>query len=368
MLNNKITIDVQGDYLDSFVYSGVLFLLDVEFNLSVCSWDDVCDRLLSGKSFLEKLAVRNFILGKSASTTKDINCNFSIDQNDINELIFHKLELNEWPSDINIYRNRFYISSSSGTFYFDFFWEGGRISSFSRISKIIDLPSFKIAPGSYGRLVVAAGNDGVCSISPKKKFIQDTDVSTIIPDPCNYLDWFENRVIANTKRGVRFANYQPIINKKDFKGTKKEYWDEINRLKSIRPEIQEADELFGKVVVSSFYNGNKLYYVDSDGNIISGCGEIISSINQLNLSDVTDCYVNSSSFGALIEVGDSLFLLNDLGLNEMEEQFANYRVFPRAKYYSNHLHVIKDDCLSIKLFAVSSTGAFTYRVNEILRS
>ena len=368
MLGQKITINIHGDYLDSFVYSGVLFIMNTDFNLSVYTWDEICSEILSGESLFDQLMIKDFMLGHSSNVSIDMPKIFNIEESILRKYMLHTIELNEWPSDISIYNNRFYISSSNGTFYFDFYWAGGRIDSFSQISKIIDLASFKIAPGSYNRLVIAAGNDGVCSIVPKMKFIQDKDVTTIISEPCNYLDWFENKVIANTRVGVKFANYQPMVKEKDFQGTKKEFWDKISHLKTIKPTVQDVNEIGNVKIASSFYSGNKVYYIDTDWNVIGECGERISSVNEFSDTKSSDFYVSSSSFGAIIESGDSLFLLNGLGLNKMNEDFANYRVFPRAKFYSNHLHVIKDDCLSIKIFKINQNEKFTYNVNEVLRT
>ncbi|WP_160062103.1 hypothetical protein [Psychromonas sp. L1A2] len=366
MLGQKLTVNICGDYIESYIYSGVLFLIDADFKLSIYSWDKICEELLANKTLFEKLKFKRYLLGHSSSIVLKHQEIFEVTENDIKKHKLHELNINEWPSDISIYNNRFYFSSSNGVSYFDFYWENGSIDGVSKINKIIDAASFKLAPGSHNRIAVAAGNDGVLSVAPERKYINDKDVKSIITEPCNNLDWLGNRLIANTKSGIKFVNYEPLIKQSEFNGTEKEFWAKIVELKQQKPSIETVKKIGEADVLSSIYLGDKILYIDSGNNVLNRAGEILTTIDIPNNNQ--ELYFSSSVFGVIAESINDLYLVNSSGISKLDDKFANYRSFPRAKFYANQLHVVNDEHLSVKIFSSNSEDKFSYNVKEITAS
>jgi len=58
----------------------------------------------------------------------------------------------------------------------------------------------------------------------------------------------------------------------------------------------------------------------------------------------------SGSFGAVIETSSNLITVTERGCRTLANRPVSWRVFPRAKNYLNHLHVVEDDQLIIHAF------------------
>ncbi|OUI29042.1 hypothetical protein AZZ76_002131, partial [Klebsiella pneumoniae] len=51
MSNLALDLNIEGDYIDSFIYSGVLYLLDSDFKFTSYSWNTLCNFLLERNGF-----------------------------------------------------------------------------------------------------------------------------------------------------------------------------------------------------------------------------------------------------------------------------------------------------------------------------
>ncbi|PZQ28252.1 MAG: hypothetical protein DI557_23460 [Serratia marcescens] len=60
MSNLALDLKIEGDFIDSFIYSGVLYLLDSEFRFTSYSWNSLCDFILKRNGF--KFSDASFIL------------------------------------------------------------------------------------------------------------------------------------------------------------------------------------------------------------------------------------------------------------------------------------------------------------------
>lgn len=43
MSDIALNLEIEGDYIDSFIYMGVLFLVDFDFNIHSYQWNEICD-------------------------------------------------------------------------------------------------------------------------------------------------------------------------------------------------------------------------------------------------------------------------------------------------------------------------------------
>lgn len=367
----KVKIEIEGDYIDSFVYSGVLFLVNSDLNLKAYSWDNVFDRCLDGLGTFQKMRLKNYSRG-TVSITDELSRTYSISEKSLSEFELCSKELRVWPSDINIYKNRFYVASERGVDAFDFDWGDGKVSKFQRPTKIFDEVSFKLATSSYHRLAIAAGKAGLLSVTPEKKYARKEHVNQLIDSPCSDCHWHSTNLVADTVNGQFTASFASIPKKIDFEGTDREYWELVKVLKNTRPEIRECTSIHGQSIVSSWFSGKGLFSVTKDlklyWNSIERPSEYELIDTNSELSTLKYFKAQSSPFGTVMEVGDDLKLFTGDGEHQVvAEEVVNWRLFPKSSYYLSHLHVIEDDVLSVSLFDIPTRpNKFGYSKSEAL--
>ncbi|MGQ6204657.1 hypothetical protein ACUNGI_20025, partial [Serratia sp. IR-2025] len=112
MSNLALDLKIEGDFIDSFIYSGVLYLLDSEFRFTSYSWNSLCDFILKRNGF--KFSDASFILKYSKDNRNENGSAHTIDTNiSGSELLLLKkdsIDINTWPSDINLFSNKLYFS------------------------------------------------------------------------------------------------------------------------------------------------------------------------------------------------------------------------------------------------------------------
>lgn len=368
-MTSRVKIKIEGDYIDSFVYSGVLFLVNTDLCLKAYSWDNVFDRSLKGLSSIQQLQLKNYSKG-SVSISDELSGTYFVQEKSLKELELCSKNLSVWPSDINIYKNRFYVASECGVDAFDFKWHEGKVSQFTDSTRIYDEVSFKLATSSHYRLAIAAGKSGLLSVTPEKKYARREHVNQLIDVPCSDCQWHNNNLVANTVDGQYTASYLSIPKAVDFDGTNKEYWDLVKVLKSTKPEIKERKEINGEKIVSSWFSGKGLFSVTKDlklyWNTIESPTEFELVDTSSELSTLKYFKAQSSPFGTVMEIGDDLKVFTGDGRHEViAEEVVNWRLFPKSSYYLSHLHVIEDEALSVSLFDMSEISSkFGYYKSE----
>lgn len=368
-MTSKVKIEIEGDYIDSFVYSGVLFLVNSDLNLKAYSWDNVFDRCLDGLGIFHKARLKNYSRG-TVSITDELSGTYSISKKSLSNFELCSKELSVWPSDINIYKNRFYVASERGVDAFDFDWGDGKVSEFKRPTKIFDEVSFKLATGSYHRLAIAAGKSGLLSVTPEKKYARKEHVKQLIDKPCSDCHWHSNDLVANTVDGQFIASYASIPKKVDFDGTEQEYWKLVEILKSTQPNIKNRKNINGQPIVSSWFSGKGLFSVTNDLNLywnnIDSPSEYELVDTNSELSTLKYFKAQSSPFGTVMEIGDHLKIFSGDGQRQViAEEVVNWRLFPKSSYYLSHLHVIEDEALVVSLFDIpTSPNRFGYPKSE----
>jgi len=75
-------------------------------------------------------------------------------------------------------------------------------------------------------------------------------------------------------------------------------------------------------------------------------------------------------FGTVIEIGDELCAVTEDGTETVCTRPVSWRVFPRAKSYLNHLHVVEKDQLCIRAYFPSAildrTDRFGISIEDVL--
>ncbi len=111
MPNLAFDLNIEGDFIDSFIYSGVLYLLDSDFKFSSYSWNTLCEFILkrNGFRFDDAKLILNFSKDNRLSNESTNKIDTSINEGELFSLRKDMVEIKTWPSDINIFSNKLYF-------------------------------------------------------------------------------------------------------------------------------------------------------------------------------------------------------------------------------------------------------------------
>lgn len=151
---SEFKINIEGNFLDSFIYSGVLFTVDVDGVLCTYSWNHLIDEYM--KTDADKKRFKN----KLIDTRKDKRIKFDKDLViELDQKFLEKyqkgicLDLDVWSTDLDIKDNILYISSERGLEALPFMesWDNGKVMSFNDLYKVWgESKVFGVSTGSWG--------------------------------------------------------------------------------------------------------------------------------------------------------------------------------------------------------------------------
>ena len=134
---SEFKINIEGNFLDSFIYSGVLFTVDVNGVLCTYSWNNLIKEYIkkdySKKKFEKKLIdtrektrfEKDFIIELDQKFLKEYQQGICVD-------------LDVWSTDLDIKDNILYISSERGLEALPFgqSWNNGKVMNFNDLYKV----------------------------------------------------------------------------------------------------------------------------------------------------------------------------------------------------------------------------------------
>jgi len=372
MSNLALDLKIEGDFIDSFIYSGVLYLLDSDFKFTSYSWNSLCDFIFERNGF--KFDDASIILKYS----KD-NRNESIYKNHIDteintkELLSLKkdtVEINTWPSDINIFSNKLYFSSDDGVFFMKTHHLSAEFDK-KNINKVFGMKSFSISPNTNNRIALAVGSEGVftSTFKPETKTPSEVQISKC---SCIDIDWMNENLFINSNNLI-VEKFYKIVSKKDVKSDilflkAKEIIEKDHKKNKLSP-----DDLFSKsykkyidLVINekpeTLKLDNKYRYGWSSGdcnfilnenNKIIAQNKISGDEENITISDIHSSLIKlrTSGCGTVIESNSGeLFITSGKEIEKISDDFVTWRVYPRAKNHANHLHIINDQNINIKIY------------------
>lgn len=385
-----IKLRIQGDYYDSYLYAGVLYLWTTDGDIITLEWNRFIQDLV-GSKLPEKLrfvAYATFIdnshlyhekwrllfadkefrelFDKRLKELYESDLTFSLD--DLDSYIKTRENLFPFPhSDALIYNRRIYIAGKSGVS------TSPQSSLRTRPINFIDSSVLNMAVHSR-TLACAAGQDGVFeyNLPPETDFSSLLDKKRLKQQetsPSNSVRWMYDNLFSSFYQKGLFLEFAKL-NKKQ----KKEQQDDVEIQHNSVKERLHSETLFSTVMSqdSEIVWGveDKLclagknfievlkYLPNSDGNI-----EQFRSIGQIPLGDANPNDIgdtvsaDSSYFGYVIEKDEALIVIeSDFDINSDKKPFmlpgepTNWRLFPNSINYTNQLHVIYDEEISIVSF------------------
>jgi|GEM_PF-3743972 len=366
----EININIAGDFIDSFIYSGVLFTVDTNGILCSYSWRNLVDsyfRLYSSYSNFHK---------------KILDCrnenNLKIEENIT--IFFDKefLEKNQkgtccdldvWNTDLDVKDNILYISSERGLVSLPFLeeWDNGKVMKFNQLIPLWkEAKVFGLSTGSWGRTILAAGDNGALEIMNdgveqlQKIGFHKNKEKVIDNNICLDCEWSSNSTLAildglNSKAMYMFDSIDSDsrFKKNNNSNQNRITEDDIKKIANILNK-ETAKDISKKEIQHSWFEGSRLYAVDSNnkrfyfkaGSWVEVKGwELDESDAVLKLKNITA--------GKFIETeSDALFRVVNGKKELLSEDFTSWRVFPRSKSYQDRIHVVNDEYLQIKIFNI----------------
>jgi hypothetical protein len=396
-----LKLTIEGEYWDSQIYSGRLYLFHVDGSVATIDWERMVSewnvdpdlriallcafshsdylygrqlRVLFGDPEIKQVIQRKFERLKEVELTADQIV-----------LTRYRTSMQDSPfpfphSDCHVYRRRFYVSSqrgitSSGC------GQQSKHGISPRSATLWDCPVLSIAMYS-NTIAMAAGEEGLLEQRIAETPWRYSDESgekpwkeprTIADKHCESCDWTEYSVYGSSHTNDGFLAYFSTNN-----GTGRKSGKEIARYaapefgiqplpKGSEPSFKRTFEgLFTAVQIfhSSGYSWasrDKIYQA-TNGQIRvkrfqpgeyraskEPYSELGTLVNYSKLGDVVSAGV--AVFGTVIEYDKGVVvILSDESQTTMLGEPVRWRIFPRSKYYENQLHLIQDDRLEIWSF------------------
>ncbi len=340
---NKLSLTIDGDYLDSFIYSGVLFLVDFNSNLNIINWKNLLEkRLCKEKKDVSNIYKPVFLTRtKTDLVSKDYDLHLSYKE--LQEHIFHQINLDFLPTNVNILSNVIYFSSSKGISYIPFC--GKKRFTKEAYEKHINIFNdckvfdFDI---DNGRGVFCAGSEG--ALFAKVPDIQELgELKNLTISNNNQRSyWIDCQWINENNESILNINSDVARFTKNYKSAealKKSLKDRVENLKKKKPNKSTyLDELLKKG------------YKEINYCLINEFSQELG--NDFNISKLDSGFYKYRvvpQVAKFQEINNSIIIEKYSEKEKIEavEDLVNWRVFPKAKTHSNQLHLVDNDFIRI---------------------
>lgn len=380
---------VTGTYWDSLIYSGRLYLFEMDRSVRTLNWDKLPELLRVPRSLM--LALQCGFFRSDYLYAPDFNLIFSdadiqatllakfenlasrtlqVDYADLSSLLVLQQD-NPFPfphTSSQVYNNQIFVASHRGV-YRSSIIKKNKFPIVKRPHKIADNRTLGISL-SYGTVAMACGDDGLWRVTA-----DSNNPHMIGAFHCNACDWNYNSIFASSaKTGGALASYKPngkidqISSKFDSNDIGEDFEDSLKLLRSPRyirplkepnkPTFYSEDSIFQK---SGYAWGvkDKICLARTDEiNIVRYTPwdedqKLFESLESFGIEPSFGPVVSATTaaFGIIVEFDKGLIVYqSDGAILKLPGEPVNWRAWPRAKHYGNQLHLIYEDRLEILSF------------------
>lgn len=371
-----VEVIIEGDYWDSVLYNGRLYLFGMDGTIHVHDWD----RLVRGLQIdvdLRPLATQILTRGRalwapevqqllrSPATARHFAglvstlCAepFVVSSNLLASSRKDTIESPTFPhADVETYKNNMFVGSTAGLYEFS-------LSELETPQLRFDVPTLRVA-ASYDSIAVAAGEDGLWQqpVTSLRSRLRRGEVNReqqpeLVSDRhCNAASWARFDLVASSvgSDGGFLAAYSKPT---------KEIEDEAGERTLIG--FLEAQQLFNNVGGYMFASADTLVMA-SPGRITlenwnpyrrreeAGIDLERSRgrVSEVLTDDIDSAVIDGAvtPFGLVLETDDSLHVVASDGTSNSAPEPVNWRCFTRSTRYANHLHVVSDEHLTVRAF------------------
>ncbi|QPG27951.1 hypothetical protein IV493_03725 [Pantoea sp. SM3640] len=368
-----LKVNIAGDFIESYIYSGVLFTVDTNGILCSYSWKHLIEKYFHRypehiqwkKKILDSREGKNYFLNEDITITIDKNF---LENNQKGTCT----NLQAWCTDLDVKDNIMYISSEKGLETIPFMneWNNGAVENLVRMKTVWSGSKvFGISTGSWGRTILATGVKGALEIVNKEveqvknigifKNIEKIINEDIILD----CEWNSNSTLAildGLSKKIAYK-YHDIGSDSFFKDNEKAEEKLRNlSLQSKEKKIKNAMEALQKNstediscdFIQTWFESGNLYAIDRNKHkhVFNGYKWVEESADSL-FNETSIAKLKNIAAGSFFETeDDELFKIYKGKKLTLPENFTSWRVFPRSKNYQDRVHIVYDDFLQIRIF------------------
>ena len=336
-----VSLRIDNSYLDSFLYSGALFLLGMDGELTSFDWQKVVLSTLAAHDRSDLSPIFLDSKEQTALDQGDAGRELEIPKSILRESRTSTINWSVWPTDLNIYANQLYISDETGVYVTSFDYDSKSIRQ-SDVRNIKGGYVYSIAPGDGGRLAIAGVDRGLSVL------ILDGQERTLVEDDIFDCDWFGTKLVANSSNSSYLASFAPLPRKENF--------SDIRDFFASMKHAKNAEPVTAKIEPAS----PREYRWLAGEDVIEDLPHDMATIEELDSRVIK---ARSASFGSIIEYSDRMIIQrsDDRDALDIRRPFF-WRTFSRSKNYLNHLHVCDNTGMQIRAYDTQERGRDRFSV------
>jgi hypothetical protein len=367
---HPVKINIVGDFWDSFIYQGLLYIWEMDGSVNVFDWQNaiysLSYKLIDSDVFEYAFSRGDYFYKNHSEAEKEhlikglqniANLDITLTLDDL--LAFQKCKIStpffSLHDDLDIYNLHLYALCEKGLLRTSVN-RGLGDDQFLRqsIDKCFDEigGAFKIYDSN---IALAAGSNGLFEIDTISKHVEQVDKRHV-----SFANWQYASIVATSLISDSYlAGYRKIEN------NNKCYREFIKAI--------TTEEIFDGQGIS-WGNMDKIYMF-LNGEIhtrqsfpytmerflpeakrtkeVEEWQRDYKKFHPFNIENPKTTLVNADTayFGTILEFEDRIIVArSDEKIDLFKGEFTRFRVYPRSKYYENHLHIIEEEALVIYSF------------------
>jgi len=388
-LIEPVKLQLLGDFWDSFIYKGRLYLWTMDGSIKIIDWDKFIgsltedpklfntiecafkqgDFLYSNKNQAKLYESINFREEFEVMLKRINEEHFVFECSDLEDFLIQEIEnpFNEFPIDSDFYFDSIYSIFDNGLSKVVIDPNSDEALFVNTREKLWDCPGYSLKIKS-GRIALSAGEEGLFEykIERNRNMIKiDEDDYSVFVDYKGLAKIQENITqISNTHSLFANWSYSSVFNSSDYeesclvgflssKGGKVEYINTYTEERIFRSKRTIKHLSWG--------SDDKIYREVENGleivQFVQGKLEHeqtpFSKVEKIEFQPWKGKIISAglSFFGTIVECENALVVLqSDRNVKNIKGPITKWRVFPKSVRYENQLHVILDDRLEIYSF------------------
>lgn len=356
MMRASKKIKIEGDFIDSFIYSGTLFLVDTQLRLSSYAWHDLLN-VTNCPSDLNS-TLHECFSNMRMQNIYNLEDSYTIYNNILNQHCCDELFLDSWPTDLDIYKNNFLISSNNGIQTFKLNRENtlsAKVKFEDNVNTLWSNKVFELAVGNLDRLIISCGSMGAFELFTNSysqyKLESEKQLNEEEWIGC---EWDNSTGIAILKNQLKqeLLKFETVNNEHVSLITdqreKNRYFKMIKEEEPIEYEIPNLTQNY----VNSWVFEDKVYLLSEDLNLYEYENNNLNNVGEIDKTQKSIGKIIDSAkthFGLVFEDMENLYVQNS-DINILSNKVTNWRTYPKSRNYQNHIHFIEEDNLTIQIF------------------
>ncbi len=344
MTIRHVALRLVDQYLDSFLYSGTLFLLGKDGALTYFDWQKL---ILSTLSAHNRLDLADLFLDsrRVAGLTVDENSfELEIPSACLRDSETGSIQREIWPTDLNVYASQLYLSDEKGVCVIPFVYQTKSLDS-RALRWIKSGYVYSITPGEGGRLAIAGVEDGLSLLVANGS---NYSQRILVEDDIFDCDWSGTTLVANSSSHAYVTIFSPLPKREHFVDFQ-EFRSSLRRAKNEDPVTQVSD-------LSSPHEYRWLAgaAVVTDEPMTGFPG---------SQADLRIIKARSASFGSVIEYSDRIVVRRSNYWNVLEvKEPIFWRTFARSKNYLNQLHICDERGLQFRAYEMRTAESDRFAI------